>query len=83
VVIKLTRLEAANLIERFLDGRCGPSDWDDFTSVHYQDALIESAARRCASVRDEYPPANARGYCNSKGLEVLRSIAAELRTRAV
>ena len=82
MAVKLTRLDAANLIQRFLDGSCGPYDWDDFTSVHYQDPVIEAAVQRCVSVRDEYPPDNARGYCNSQGLEVLRSIIAKLRTSA-
>jgi hypothetical protein len=76
------RLEAADLIVRFLEGSCGSYEWDDFTSVRYQDPVLEAARERCVLVRDQHPPDRKGHYCNGDGEAMLRSIAAELRERA-
>jgi hypothetical protein len=78
---KLSRSDAANIIDRFLAGQGDAYEWDDFTSVrHYHDAEVRDAARRCCEVRDLYPPpAGTRAYCNAEGVEVLRAISLKLR----
>ena len=80
---QLTRKEAADLIVSFLNGSCTPYEWDDFTSIPCSDPFVEHARQRCISVRDEYPPAGSIGYSSARGIEILRSIEAELRRRAV
>jgi hypothetical protein len=80
VASKLTRSEAAAIIEKFVADETDEYEWDDFTSVRYSDPLVESARRRCLAVHDEYPaPPGARRYCSEEGVIVLRSIAVALR----
>jgi hypothetical protein len=72
---------AASIIEAFVDGKSGPWDWDDFTSIKKKEALLESVRSRCISVRDEYPPKSEGAYCNTEGVEVLRALVRELRAK--
>ena len=41
---------AARVIRTFLDGTCGPYDWDDFTSCSLRDPLIDSIRLRASDV---------------------------------
>lgn len=41
---------AARIIRTFLDGTCGPYDWDDFTSWSLRDPLIDSIRLRASGV---------------------------------
>lgn len=75
----MTPQEAAFLIDSFLDGSCGPSDWDDFTSSAQDDPAVERARRMCVDVRNQYPSAIASQYCNDDGCAILRQVAADLR----
>jgi hypothetical protein len=73
---------AASVIEAFADGKSGLWDWDEFTSIKKKDAFLESVRRRCLSVREEHPARTEGAYCNTDGLETLRTLAQELRTKA-
>ncbi len=75
----MTREEVADLIDRFLDGTCGPYDWDDFTSVRLGDPELEVARQACVEVNWKYPSGRSTGYRSAEGRAELRSIAAELR----
>jgi hypothetical protein len=79
----LTATEVADVIERFVEGRTGTWEWDDFTSVLQSDVAVEQARLRCIAVRDEFPSNHPHDYCSSRGLEALRDIARQLRARAV
>ena len=41
---------AARIIRTFLDERCGPYDWDDFTSCSLHDPEVDSIRLRASGV---------------------------------
>jgi hypothetical protein len=70
----------ADIIERFVTDRSkDPWEWDDFVSVSIPDARLEAIRRRCAGLRDEFPPHVATQYCGPGGIAVLQSLLRELR----
>jgi hypothetical protein len=76
---RITRLEAAQVIELFVAGTSSdPWDWDDFTSVRYKDPVVEEARRECLEVFDRFPGPEGH-YCNDEGMKYLLSIAQRLR----
>ena len=74
-----TNAEIADIIEGFLDGTCGPLDWDDFLSARIDSPYLTSVQERCDRTRDDYPPGREGGWSSEGGLRVLRRILAELR----
>ena len=42
--------DAARVIRTFLDGTCGPYDWDDFTSCSLRDPLVDRIRLRASGV---------------------------------
>jgi hypothetical protein len=79
-VRELTRAEVATLIEDFIEGRCGPWDWDDFIStMTFDDEALRLVQSRCAGLPIEFPPANPRHYCSNEGLNVVREVAEKLK----
>ena len=79
---KWTKAEVADLIERFVDGRTGPYDWDDFESVPITNPDLDAVRIECLEIHHKYPPGEAGGYCNEAGRAELRRIAAQLREAA-
>jgi hypothetical protein len=80
--MKRTREEVANTIEGFANGTGRQWDWDGFTSIRIDDPDLEAIRQKCLSVRDEFPPAKPADYCSEAGMEVMRKLATELRTRS-
>jgi hypothetical protein len=74
-----TEKEVAALIEGFANGTGGRCDWDYFISARFEDERIKWAQTECFKVEKEFPRSGPVGWCNEKGLERLRAIAAELR----
>ncbi len=75
----VTKKAVADLIRRFIDGSCGPREWDDFISVRTTDSEIESVRKECASLPERFPPApNSGAYCDSDGMSRLQEIATRL-----
>ena len=81
--MKRTREEVANTIEGFANGTGRQWDWDGFTSIRIDDPDLEAIRQKCLAVRDEFPPAKLTDYCSEAGMEVMRKLATELRTRSV
>jgi hypothetical protein len=77
--LQRTKLEVAEIIERFLDGTCGPWDWDDFCSHEISDPELESVRNRCSGLDTCYPPAQKGHYCGEVGLEIMRHLVIKLR----
>jgi hypothetical protein len=71
--------ESASAIEAFVDGRGGPWDWDDYESVPEDDPFLESIRLRCCQVPADHPPKEKGHFCSPTGIEVLRSLAREIR----
>jgi hypothetical protein len=78
----LTGTDIADIIQRFLDGTSRDSwEWDDFISVPLADPVLETVRRRCAGLRDEFPPPTPDSYCGPEGRDVLRHLIARLRDK--
>ena len=78
-----TAIEVADIVQRFLDGTSlDPWEWDDFISVPLADPALDSVRRRCAEIREEYPPAIPGTYCGPDGEDVLRFLIAGLREKS-
>ena len=76
---KTTREKVAKAIENFVDGTGGRWDWDDFISVRIADEELEAIRIKCLRTQSEYPGGPNR-WCNDEGLEVLRSLAKQIRS---
>ena len=76
---EVTRLEAATLIDQFLQSSVGPYDWDDFISTRHRDPVVQRASRMCAALDKLHPAETREHYCNASGLELLRTLAIGLR----
>jgi hypothetical protein len=81
--MKRTREEVANTIEGFANSTGRQWDWDGFTSIRIDDPDLEAIRQKCLSVRDEFPPEKPTDYCSEAGMEIMRKLATELRTRSV
>ena len=77
-----SRLQAADLIARFVAGNVGEWEWDDFLSVTSPDPVTEAARRRCAVIRDDFPAFESGAYCGPVGVAALSAVAEELRKQA-
>ncbi len=77
--VQRTKLEVADIIERFLNGTGGEWDWDDFTSFGITDAYLDSVRIQCAELNLTYPPTTKGHYCSEAGLEIMRGLVATLR----
>jgi hypothetical protein len=77
---KVTREEVAKTIENFIDGSGRPWDWDDFISVQIANEELEAIRIECLRTQSQYP-GGPNQWCNEEGLEVLRSLAKQIRSR--
>lgn len=75
----LTPGEAADLIDRFVEGRTAVWEWDDFVGVRYVNVRLEKARLECVLVHDRFPSDDSHRYCSKAGIEALRGIASRLR----
>lgn len=79
---KLSKLQVAQVLEDFLEGRGNPWAWDDFTQgMTLDDEYLEKIRIRCANLSEEYPPDRLNEYCNEQGRNVLREYVTALRAR--
>jgi hypothetical protein len=77
---KLGRLEVAQILEDFLEGRGGGWEWDDFISVgEVADERLKQIQRQVNLLSDQFPPEKLGEYCNEQGREVIRRYIEELR----
>jgi hypothetical protein len=75
-----SRLEVANILERFLDGHGKPFAWDNFTlGMSFDDELLEGIRLRCAGLSEEFPPEDPDCYCSEDGLNLIREYVQQLR----
>jgi hypothetical protein len=73
----LKPFEAADLIERFLNGKeLYPQEWNDFVDGVRVEQSVESYRKRCDALD---PLVNRPGTADSTAVEELRTIVSELR----
>ena len=73
----MTPKEAADVIERFLDGPSDSIEWCDFAETSQEDARVERYRRRCDNLS---PLVNRPGEMDEAAVVELRSIIEELRS---
>jgi hypothetical protein len=78
-----TRVEVAEIISSFLHGSGSAWAWDDFISVRIEDLALDAIRVQCAELPGQHPPTVAGHYCGAAGMEVLRSLAEQLRRAVV
>lgn len=77
----MSREEAAQVIERFLEHRSTePQEWNDFVETPQHDKTVEDYRRRCYELD---PLVNRPGDADPKAVAQLRSIMNSLRSGAV
>ncbi|SEG59649.1 phosphatidylglycerol:prolipoprotein diacylglycerol transferase [Bryocella elongata] len=76
----VTRIEAAEILEEFLDGTSGGWGHETLEYAVVVDPLILEVQRRFVSLPNEFPPApGSRAYCGPEGFLVLREYVGKLR----
>jgi hypothetical protein len=76
-----THEEVAKAIEDFLQATGGDHDWDDFLNWRIADPFLESVREKCGDIYEEYPATEKGHYCGDEGVEVLRGLLKEVRTK--
>lgn len=75
--------EIAAVIERFVDGTAAPWEWEEyFLANKYEDPFLRHIQQRVLSASFEFPPGPKDGYTNAQGIESLRGLINELRSRS-
>jgi hypothetical protein len=73
----MTPKEAAQVIERFLDGPGDSIEWCDFAETKQKDPRVELYRKRCDKLS---PLVNRPGDMDASAVAELRSIIEELRS---
>jgi hypothetical protein len=81
-IMKRSPEEVASTIEGFANGTGNQWAWDDFTSIRITDPELEAIRQKVVALPVEFPPANPRDYCSEAGMEKMRQIARDLRSRS-
>jgi hypothetical protein len=80
--MKRTTEEVASTIEGFVNGTGNQWTWDGFTSIRIDDPELEAIRQKVVAFPVEFPPSKPKDYCNDAGMEKMRQIVHELRSRA-
>ena len=78
--IDVSKDYVADIIQGMIDGNSEGWDWDDFTSIPIKDPYLDGIRQRCARLWKEYPADRKADYCGPRGVEIMRSYVAELRS---
>jgi hypothetical protein len=76
----MTPIEAATVIEEFLDGTGEKWDWDDFIHAKIEDPRVDVIRQICNELDSIYPGRRAGEYCGPKGEIIMRGLVKELRS---
>jgi hypothetical protein len=80
--MKLTRKEAVEAIDGFLQDRGAAHDWDDFISIPIDnDRELDALRFLCAILPDLYPPAGPGHYCSDEGIRLLHRVLEFLKSK--
>lgn len=78
---RISPLEVADIIERFIENKGFQWDWDDFISCPINDPILDKIRIHYSNLPKEYPPDKTGAYTNGKGLEILRQYVEQLRSK--
>ncbi len=71
----MTKRDLASLILSFIDGTCGPYDWEDVVSYRQEDPEVEKWRKILNEFDVKYPPSNPNEFCNAEGREEMLKMA--------
>ena len=74
-----TREEVIEIISGFIDESLEIYDWDDFTSIPIRDTGLDKIRLECLYLPINYPPDRKGYFCNSEGIERLKSFLDRLK----
>lgn len=79
MAVDSTRAEVAEIISAFLYE--SESAWAcyDFISIRINDLALDAIRAQCAALPRDHPPSVPGHYCSEAGMEVLPSLAGQLR----
>jgi hypothetical protein len=80
--MKRTPEEVANTIEGFVNGTGNQWAWDGFISIRLDDPELEAIREKIVALPVEFAPSNPTDYCNAAGIEKMRQLVQDLRTRS-
>jgi hypothetical protein len=72
---KISPIEAAELIERFVDGGGEPHEWGDFICIRCRDPIVENARIQCVATEVDHPVSStvkAGVWYSEEGIRVLK-----------
>lgn len=77
----LTRNEAADLIERFLNGESRDNEWGSFLDEYFgSDVVIEQVRREIDGIQQHYPAEDgSKEFCSEEGLYRIKQLIPMLR----
>jgi len=76
----IEREKSARIILSFLDGSCGPYDWDDFVSPNRTDPQFRQITNYCIDSQSLYPALEENEWCNDQGANALRHLVSLLNS---
>jgi hypothetical protein len=77
----MNRLEVARTLERFVEGRGGAWEWDDFLATAFpNDSYLSEIQARMSVLNIEFPPDQMGHYCSAQGIQVIVECVKELRS---
>lgn len=71
---------AADVIDRFIEGKSKPREWDDFISIKSSDRFLDAIRIACSYTRDIFRPSLEGEYTSDAGKDVLRDLSKALRS---
>lgn len=80
----MTREEAADLLDRFLEGKTKGWEFGNFVDEYSGgDELLLRVSTEVCHINRDYPPEKGKGgYCNDEGMRRIRELAQLLRAES-
>jgi hypothetical protein len=74
-----SREEVAELLDRFISGDVGDSDFDDFVSTSSSDPLLEEIRQLLIELPSLYPALDESSYANEDGIQQIGTLSRKLK----
>ncbi|HLL60586.1 MAG TPA: hypothetical protein VK338_02625 [Candidatus Nitrosocosmicus sp.] len=81
--IHYSKEEVAEILDNFLNGKGDPYDFDDFCTFPIVDPELDKIRKRCAGLREEFPPEHKHQYCGPEGTKVMENYLKQLREDSI
>lgn len=75
----LTRAEAADMLQSFLDGTDSAYDMDDFITIQKNDPELDSISGEVNSLLNKYPPKDKDWFDHPEAIKAVQQMIEQLR----